>query len=721
METHYCKTETLQHLRIGLVASSALLIFITFIFVLFGVLPDRAQAAGPPYTISDPGGGDCSQIGSWAAGSKTCTLNQNISVSGNTGIIIGSNGVTVDGNGYTIANNDMTNSGVFMDGKSSVTVKNLIVTGFYEGIEIYNSSTGATVTANTLNGNRYGIFLFYLSAGNTISQNVITNNTQNGIRVTQSMNNIIDSNVISNNSSYGLHMGNNSDNNLVYNNDFINSMQVYVAGSTGNIFNQPAPVGGNYWSNHATAAQGCVNADNDRFCDAAFSPFAGVTDNLPLARRGYYFTWYDQVSSGAKNWVLMSNPSMTAGEYGWFDLSIAGVAKTLPASTPGLLPGQVGPTGFGLASSITPSFPGVMDGPVDVGYHARSKQIVSQRTLWGDSLEEVTGTDAASLSDHYYWTWYDMVSPGFKNWVLVANPSASEPVTASISFTDVLTGTPVNDTHDIAPGGRWTPTYSGKMGGPVEVKAWLQSGSWPADARDVIASQRVLTNGDTAFNEVPGIPAGELSYRYVWTWYDQQSAGAQDWILIANPPDSGFNMDISIFIHGQGYPGGIDLAPGHSTAVQIAGVMNGPVEVVTVQHNSGIPLNAIVSQRSIWGPSFEEVPGMPYSTLSSLYFWTWYDQVSPNVTNWVQVANPDSGASLFYAISIGGQDPGGACSSGTVAANSVVSCTFPGTMNGPVRVQAWTDASRTALMPVLTSQRVLWKGYFNEVMGTVAS
>lgn len=181
-------------------------------------------------------------------------------------------------------------------------------------------------------------------------------------------------------------------------------------------------------------------------------------------------------------------------------------------------------------------------------------------------------------------------------------------------------------------------------------------------------------------------------------------------------------MDYSIFIHGQGVPGGVDLAPGQTATVMIPGKVDGPVEVLTVRHNSGIPLNSIVSQRTLWGPSFEEVPGFPYLSLPSLYYWTWYDQQSAGVSNWVQVANPDGANPLHYEITIAGQDPapGPTCSKGTLAAGEMTNCQFPDKMNGPVKVQAWNPI-KTAPMDIVASQRVIWNGYFNEVMGTELS
>lgn len=674
--------------------------------------PEAARAVGPPYNITtDPGGGDCSQIGTWNAGTSTCTLSQDLTITTEPAITLGSNNITLDGGGHYIQGNS-TNTGVWAQARTNVNIRNLEVRQFYTGVELYNGSSNNVIYDNRIHDNQVGIFIFYNnSINNVIASNVVENNAIEGIQIFQTGNNEISNNVIRSNNS-GIYFSQ-SNNNMIFNNHFYaNSTQVSLTSSTGNVFNDVAPVGGNYWYNHDTAAEGCANTGNDRFCDDPYTYVTGVTDNLPLARREYYFTWYDYQSAGAKNWMLMTNPIEAAGEDAWFDLAIAGVAKAIPAES-GYESGQVPPLG-----GAAPTYPGVMGGPVNVGYHARMQAMVSQRVLWGDSLEEVTGTDAARLSDHYYWNWYDMKSPGFKNWILVDNPGTTETVTVDVSFTDRDTGLPVTASQNVAPSDPpWTPTFPGKMGGPVEVKAYEQScGTWanPACRRDVIASQRVLTNGDTALNEVPGIPAEELGDRYEWTWYDSQDG--KNWILIANPPDSAYSMDYAIFIHGQGVGGGVDLAPGASAEVMIPNTMDGPVEVITARHNSGIPLNSIVSQRVLWGPSFEEVPGLRYADLSSVNYWTWYDMSSPGVTDWVLIANPDAGNSIYYEIMIGGWHPAGG--SGTIPAGGTVTPTFSGWMNGPVKVQAWTDAGKSTPALVITSQRVLWKGYLNEVRGT---
>ena len=410
------------------------------------------------------------------------------------------------------------------------------------------------------------------------------------------------------------------------------------------------------------------------------------------------FTWYDNVY--AANWILMANPSSASGD-AWFDLTIAGQVRSLPA-LPGRNAGQVPP-----GMSLNARYTGVMGGPVDVGAHSRSGVLTSQRTLWaGNSLEEVVGVDSRKLSNHFYWTWYDEQSPGYKNWVLVNNPGLN-PVFYRIKIAGVERAS-----GSLATGASVTPRFAGVMNGPVEVEAWSDSvgGSVPAY---VMASQRVLINGDTAFNEVPGIPAASLDAHYYWTWYDQQSPGARNWVLIANP--GGGSIYYEIKVAGNVVKNGGPIAPGANDTPTFPGTMGGPVEVRTFSdpgHQLAAP--AIASQRVIWGPSFEEVPGIPKVDLSANHMWTWYDQKSPGSRNWVLIANPTLNP-VFYRIKIAGSV---VSTGGPIAPGANVTPTFQGTMGGPVEVDTFSDAGLHSPENSITSQRVLWNGYFNEVAGT---
>lgn len=133
----------------------------------------------------------------------------------------------------------------------------------------------------------------------------------------------------------------------------------------------------------------------------------------------------------------------------------------------------------------------------------------------------------------------------------------------------------------------------------------------------------------------------------------------------------------------------------------------GPVDLATYSDAACTQLaDSVASQRVIWGPSFEEVPGSAWQLISDTYHWPWYDSQTAGAQNWVMITNPGQ-APVTFTITIGAE---------TTPAESIdpgasVSKSFSPRMGGPVRVNASA--------PVIASQRVLWSGYFNEALGTV--
>jgi hypothetical protein len=424
-----------------------------------------------------------------------------------------------------------------------------------------------------------------------------------------------------------------------------------------------------------------------------------VTVSFP---RDYWWTWYDNLSTGALNWVLLGNPSSAAHSVK-YKLFIGGAEQVLSNG------GDVAP-----GASLTPRYPGVRNGPVDAssivgGYSG----IVSQRTLWaGNSLEEIVGTE--KLSSHFFWPWYDDLSPGYSNWVMVANPGST-----TVYYQISIEGAPVNGTGSsgsIAAGQSAFWRDATKRGGPVEVEAWgdaLHLG--PAN---VMASQRILSNNDTAFNELPGTALADRSNHYLWTWYDNIGAGGNNLLLISNPSDGPAFLYYKIKVGGTEKLSCSAAVPTNTTATwSEPGLRNGPVELWAYSDDTCTTFpeeKAIATQRIVWGPSMEEVPGYPYTALNSTYHWTWYDQLSAGSLNWVLVANP-SASPVYYSLKVAGLEQ----ASGSILANSNVTPTFTGLRAGPVEVQAWTDAGHTTPANIMASQRVLWNGFFNETLGTV--
>ncbi|MBE0429033.1 MAG: hypothetical protein IBX61_04075 [Thermoleophilia bacterium] len=432
-----------------------------------------------------------------------------------------------------------------------------------------------------------------------------------------------------------------------------------------------------------------------------------------------YFTWYDQFTPGMKNWLLTSHPDSFGGEaHFWAQLGSPPDMKTAYKTA------MHGKTAY-------TTWPGAMGGPVKVTKLSGLPALISQRILYGDSLEETLAFDENRLWDHYYWPWYDELSPGYKNWVLVANPG-SQPVSAEISFIDNGTGALVSEIFDIPPGQEVTPNFPGFMGGPVEVRAWETSN--PGIPARVMASQRVTSGDGLSFNEVSGIPARELSDHYYWTWYDNFSPGARNWVLVANPdPANVIEYQISIAggcaagISARCRTGTLDPAGGLTGAnyatPTFPGVMGGPVEVRAWNKEGGMPARVIASQRVAWGESFEELPGFPGDRLDSRYHWTWYDDFSEGVANWVVIANLENENPVTAEVHIGGRHRGTFNLAEAGSAQAMAPVRFDGVMSGPVEVRAY-DRGGSWSNPadrrqVLASQRVLWKGFFNEVEGTV--
>lgn len=407
----------------------------------------------------------------------------------------------------------------------------------------------------------------------------------------------------------------------------------------------------------------------------------------------FHFPWYD--SENGKTWVMLAQPwGQTGGSTNvqFYDYA---------ASTSIHSPQEVA---MGSAAGVY--LDGFVGGPVSVttiGYGL----LVSERTLFGNSFEEVWATPDDKLDSNYYWPWYDNLN--MNNWVMVSNPSNNGHVRAQVKIKGGHQQEKV-----LAPGESWPAAFPGVMNGPVEVKAWSEGGSEgnPLDARKVIASQRVLWNG--AFNEVPGISASSLDSAYVWTWYDSASPGAFNWISVSNP-DPVQPVFVEVFAGSESNPVLYDYAwvAGNTTVNFRQPAIGGPVYVIGSQSDSiYIPEPIVATQRVLWGPSFSEIAGTSPADLSSFHNWTWYDMKSPGVTNFIVIANLDD-ETVYYSVHGAGYQY---LTSGLIEKGGIAYPLIPGYIGGPLQVTAFTEATGQSA-DVLASQRVLWNGYFNEIVG----
>lgn len=443
--------------------------------------------------------------------------------------------------------------------------------------------------------------------------------------------------------------------------------------------------------------------------NSAVDIFRAAIGSFSLPAINYYFPWYD--GKFGLTWLLMaSQPGSPSNSFDSY-LKNGSLEKGI-AVAPG--------------STNYRRYSGQIGGPVKLT-SGNGPALVSERSLFGDSFEEVWSTPYGDLDSHYYWPIYCSnaascpwlpPSVSIQEWVLVANPvENAEPIQVDLKF--LVGATPYSFTQTIQPGDSWTPSWALTAAHNVEVQAYRVGGSAsdPSDARKAIASERILMNG--AFNEMPGIPVSQLGTDYTWTWYD--SVNGTDAIVVANP--NALTVYVSIYLHGNMILPPQQLDP-DSVAYWTSGdtdLMDGPIEVracgnTSLPCTSGVG-NIYASQISVMGPAYEEIAGTRDSLFTPSASWTWYDMQSPGSLNWILIANPYD-TEIYYEISMPGVDPASTPgASGMLQPHDHVTPWFPGIKAGPVRVMAWMDPSKSATANIMASQRVLWKGYFNEVVG----
>jgi thermitase len=245
-------------------------------------------------------------------------------------ILVERSNTTIDGDGYTLQGTVADYStGVLLYYVSNVTVKNIEVKAFEQGIWLKDSSSNI-ICRNNVTANDWGICLFGsgssnnivcgnivtannydgidLSADsnhNTICGNIVTANNYDGICVMSSDYNRICGNIVTANNGYGIYVIFSSSN-TIYHNDFVNNtVQVYVSKweqnygyYSKNVWDDGYPSGGNYWGDYSgidlysgpyqnlTGSDGIgdtpyvvndLNKDRYPLMHAAAAPFCGPT------------------------------------------------------------------------------------------------------------------------------------------------------------------------------------------------------------------------------------------------------------------------------------------------------------------------------------------------------------------------------------------------------------------------------------------------------------
>jgi parallel beta-helix repeat protein len=245
--------------------------------------------------LTDAGWSDPT-VGTWDAVTRTATLTTDI----NQTIQVDTNNITLDGNEHTVTGAS-TGIGVFLSGRSGVTIKNLNVKQFSNGIRL-NSSSANTLANNTTSNNSLGIYIDS-SRSNTLTGNTANSNNDLGIYLVYSSNNTLSNNVMSGN-KYNFDISGSGDSDFNNSIDTTNTVEgkpiYYIRNATGQVYDSSTNAGVFY----------CISCNNVTIKDL----------NLSKNRAGVFF-WKTQ-SSRIEN-IFASNNS-----YGIYLISSSGNTLT---------------------------------------------------------------------------------------------------------------------------------------------------------------------------------------------------------------------------------------------------------------------------------------------------------------------------------------------------------------------------------------------------------
>jgi parallel beta-helix repeat protein len=160
--------------------------------------------------------------------SVTYTVHESI----NGSIEIDRNNVVFDGAGKTLEGPATSDLGISLQGRTNVTIKNIIVAGFTTGIKL-DSCSSITIIGTTMTKDSYGIHLTG-SSQNIISGNNASNNSDYGIWLSSSGSNSITANTIKNNNYDGILIADSNSNNIFGNILTSNNDGIRLESSTGN-------------------------------------------------------------------------------------------------------------------------------------------------------------------------------------------------------------------------------------------------------------------------------------------------------------------------------------------------------------------------------------------------------------------------------------------------------------------------------------------------------
>jgi parallel beta-helix repeat protein len=246
------------------VKASRVFLFVFLIAVslcLVNTQPVKSQSSGTIYIRAD---GTVEGTDKIQRDGNVYTFTCNISIdSGDCGIEVERDNIVIDGAGFALQGTAAyIFRGIDLSGRSNVTIKNMEIRNFMDGIYLVPSSN------------------------NTITRNYITANTASGIW-TGGVSNTITGNYIANN-NIGILFHVSHD--LIYHNNFINNTKQVAdicwtnpwLPSSATILDDGYPSGGNYWSDYEGRYPNATEKDGSGIWDTPYVIDENNQDNYPL-------------------------------------------------------------------------------------------------------------------------------------------------------------------------------------------------------------------------------------------------------------------------------------------------------------------------------------------------------------------------------------------------------------------------------------------------------
>jgi len=163
------------------------------------------------------------------------------------GINVGTDGITLEGNGHII-DGVGSGTGVSINNKHNVTIKNCVIREFNTGIDLLSGSND-TLVNNIISNNSFAGIYLNSSSHNVLINNTVHNNDYGISLLTDCDSNTFTDNIVYSNQVNGISLSDTSRFNLFWNNSLINNVinNAYEdTASTNNSWNLADT--GNYWS-----------------------------------------------------------------------------------------------------------------------------------------------------------------------------------------------------------------------------------------------------------------------------------------------------------------------------------------------------------------------------------------------------------------------------------------------------------------------------------------